>query len=36
MKPQNAEINVLGLYPPFDEGQQVSDTRVFVIVGKWV
>lgn len=34
MKPQNAEIYVLGLYPPFDEGQEVSDTKVFVIVEK--
>jgi hypothetical protein len=34
MKPQNTEIYVLGLYPPFDEGQQVSDTKVFVIVEK--
>ena len=34
MKPHNGEIYVLGLYPPFDEDQQVSDTKVFVIVEK--
>ena len=34
MKPQNREIYVLGLYPPFDKGQQVSDTKVLVIVEK--
>jgi hypothetical protein len=34
MKPLNKEIYVLGLYPPFDEEQQVSDAKFLVIVEK--
>ena len=34
MKPQNREIYVLGLYPPFEEDQEVSDSKFLVIVEK--
>lgn len=34
MRPLNKEIYVLGLYPPFDEEQQVSDAKFLVIVEK--